>query len=220
MCVAGEPAGPQSSDYSKLSSAAGMPNSESENVFTAGGGGGESSLGLDPDCKEQQQQEQLQELEQGNGFVVFGAFVAGSLVGIVICAPFFVVLLFGAGAAALTNSDSKVGRFSRKVGKFSSSVLLSAFKKARQFNKTHQVTSRASEAAKQTVARAKTEAQKRGLGERMKARASAVWASIDEEEIFVDAGTAAAPVTDGAQLPFGGESNAREGKGAPKEFHA
>lgn len=108
MCVAGEPAGPQSSDYSKLSSAAGMPNSESENVFTAGGGGGESSLGLDPDCKEQQQQEQLQELEQGNGFVVFGAFVAGSLVGIVICAPFFVVLLFGAGAAALTNSDSKV----------------------------------------------------------------------------------------------------------------
>lgn len=43
----------------------------------------------------------------------------------------------------------------------------------------------ASEAAKQTVARAKTEAQKRGLGERMKARASAVWASIDEVSCWV-----------------------------------
>lgn len=110
MCVAGEPAGPQSSDYSKLSPAAGMTNnnnSESENVFSAAGAA-ESSFGLDPDCKEQQQQEQLQELEQGNGFVVFGAFVAGSLVGIIVCAPFFVVLLFGTGAAALTNSDSKV----------------------------------------------------------------------------------------------------------------
>ena len=121
MCIAGQPDGTQSSDYSKLSPTA-MPSDESDNVFiaAAGGGGGgdggggdsggDSSSELDPDCKQQQQQvqQELMEHDQGNGFVVFGAFIAGSLVGIIICAPVFVVLLFGTGAAALTSSDSKV----------------------------------------------------------------------------------------------------------------
>lgn len=49
--------------------------------------------------------------DEASGIVVFGSFVAGALVGVVICAPAFVVLLFGAGAAAVTKSDSKVGKF-------------------------------------------------------------------------------------------------------------
>lgn len=47
--------------------------------------------------------------DEASGIIVFGSFVAGALVGVVICAPAFVVLLFGAGAAAVTKSDSKVG---------------------------------------------------------------------------------------------------------------
>ena len=88
-----------------------MPSNESDNVFIAGGGGvGGSPLNLDPDSKQQQQQleEEVMAHDQGNGFVVLGAFVAGTLVGVIICAPVFVVLLFGTGAAALTSSDSKV----------------------------------------------------------------------------------------------------------------
>lgn len=46
--------------------------------------------------------------DESSGVVVFGSFVAGALVGVIICAPAFVVLLFGAGAAAMTRSDSKV----------------------------------------------------------------------------------------------------------------
>lgn len=110
MCVAGQPDGTQSGDYSKLSPTAMPSNNESDNVFIAGGGGGgggDSSFELDPDQK-QQLQEELAGHDQSNGFVVLGAFVAGSLVGIIICAPVFVVLLFGTGAAALTSSDSKV----------------------------------------------------------------------------------------------------------------
>lgn len=107
MCVAGQPEGTQSSDYSKLSPAMPTSSSESENVFIAGGGGGGG--GGDSPFEEQQVQQELMEHDQGSGFVVFGAFVAGALVGIVICAPVFVVLLFGTGAAALTSSDSKVG---------------------------------------------------------------------------------------------------------------
>lgn len=45
---------------------------------------------------------------EANGVVVFGAFVAGSLVGIIIAAPVLIVLILGAGAAALTTSSSKV----------------------------------------------------------------------------------------------------------------
>lgn len=47
---------------------------------------------------------------EANGVVIFGAFVAGSLVGIIIAAPVIVVLLLGAGVAALTRSSSKVQR--------------------------------------------------------------------------------------------------------------
>lgn len=40
------------------------------------------------------------------------------------------------------STTTQAGKFSRKVGKFSSGVLLAACRKARQFNKTHQVTHR------------------------------------------------------------------------------
>lgn len=45
-----------------------------------------------------------------NGIVVFGQFVAGSLVGIIIAAPAFVVLFFGASGSLVTKAGSKVMR--------------------------------------------------------------------------------------------------------------
>lgn len=60
-----------------------------------------------PDQAPQQEQHVLAH-DESSGVVIFGSFVAGALVGVIICAPTFVVLLFGAGAAAVTRSDSKV----------------------------------------------------------------------------------------------------------------
>lgn len=58
--------------------------------------------------EEPQQEQHVLAHDESSGIIVFGSFVAGALVGVIICAPAFVVLLFGAGAAALTRSDSKV----------------------------------------------------------------------------------------------------------------
>ena len=55
-----------------------------------------------------QQEQHVLAHDESNSIIVFGSFVAGALVGVIICAPAFVVLLFGAGAAAVTRSDSKV----------------------------------------------------------------------------------------------------------------
>lgn len=55
-----------------------------------------------------QQEQHVLAHDEASGIVVFGSFVAGALVGVIICAPAFVVLLFGAGAAVVTRSDSKV----------------------------------------------------------------------------------------------------------------
>lgn len=55
-----------------------------------------------------QQEQHVLAHDESSGIVVFGSFVAGALVGVIICAPSFVVLLFGAGAAAVTRTDSKV----------------------------------------------------------------------------------------------------------------
>ena len=55
-----------------------------------------------------QEHRELVEQHTANDVVVFGAFVAGSLVGIVVAAPVIFVLVLGTGAAALTSSESKV----------------------------------------------------------------------------------------------------------------
>lgn len=64
----------------------------------------------EPQPSEQQEQEQhVLAADESSGIVVFGSFVAGALVGVIICAPAFMVLLFGTGAALVTRTDSKVG---------------------------------------------------------------------------------------------------------------
>lgn len=57
------------------------------------------------------QQKEHQEViahDKATGIVVLGSFIAGSLVGLIICTPTFVVVLLGAGAAGLCFQDSKV----------------------------------------------------------------------------------------------------------------
>lgn len=75
---------------------------------------GDENMGEDIEqqpAEEQQEQEEHEEVlarDDTNGIVVFGQFVAGSLVGIIISAPAFVVLFFGASGSLVTKADSKV----------------------------------------------------------------------------------------------------------------
>lgn len=74
---------------------------------TPGGDDGKpTSFGVDID--RQQPDQQLSKRDKASGMVIVGAFAVGSLVGIIISAPAFVVVIFGAGAAALCRHDSKV----------------------------------------------------------------------------------------------------------------
>lgn len=68
----------------------------------------ELDLDQPADQRQEGQHQEVLSRDESSGVVVFGCFVAGALVGIIISAPAFIVLLFGAGAAALTKSDSKV----------------------------------------------------------------------------------------------------------------
>lgn len=58
--------------------------------------------------RQEEQEQHILAADESSGIVVFGSFVAGALVGVIICAPAFMVLLFGAGAALVTRTDSKV----------------------------------------------------------------------------------------------------------------
>lgn len=75
--------------------------------INASGEVSEKTFNLQVDGTEEQHQEVLAH-DEPSGVVVFGAFAAGSLIGIIVCAPAFVVFLLGAGVASLTSADSKV----------------------------------------------------------------------------------------------------------------
>lgn len=66
--------------------------------------------GAAPADPQQEEQHEVIAHDKATGVVVFGAFVAGSLVGIIISAPAFIVVLLGAGAAALCFEDGQVIR--------------------------------------------------------------------------------------------------------------
>eukprot|EP00752_Nemacystus_decipiens_P009706 g8668.t1 len=177
--------------------------------------------------EDQQEQQHVIAHDESSGIVVFGSFVAGALVGVIICAPAFVVLLFGAGAAAMTRSDSKAGKFSRKVGKWSSDILLAVFRAGREFNQKHRLTDKAKESAQLAAAKVSTEVKKRGIIDNVKAKAQSLWAHVDERTApsrqAPSQGQAQGPglVTDGTQLPFDGaadgygDASLAEGKGLP-----
>ncbi|CAM9303293.1 unnamed protein product [Ectocarpus sp. 8 AP-2014] len=174
--------------------------------------------------------------DEASGIVVFGSFVAGALIGVVICAPAFVVLLFGAGAAALTKSDSKVGKFSRKVGKVSSDVLLAVFRFAREYNHKHKLTDKAKVGAKEAAGKVSDKVRKLGIVDNVKARASSLWDQVDKRtapagqaSIQAAQGQDLSQVTDGTQIPFDGaadayatdsSSSSSSKGGKPKSFDA
>ncbi|CAB1104617.1 unnamed protein product [Ectocarpus sp. CCAP 1310/34] len=174
--------------------------------------------------------------DEASGIVVFGSFVAGALVGIVICAPAFVVLLFGAGAAAVTKSDSKVGKFSRKVGKVSSDVLLAVLRFAREYNHKHKLTHKAKVGAKEAAGKVTDKVRKLGIVDNVKARASSLWDQVDKRtapagqaSIQVAQAQDLSHVTDGTRIPFDGATDAHvidssssssSNGGKPKSFDA
>ncbi|CAM9447530.1 unnamed protein product [Pylaiella littoralis] len=175
------------------------------------------SFELKLDQQQEGQHEEILSSDESSGVVVFGCFAAGALVGIVICAPAFVVLLFGAGAAALTKSDSKAGKISRKVGKVSSDIILAGVRIAREFNLKHRLADKTKETAQRVASRVSTEVKKRGIVDDVKARTKSLWAHIQERTTpageapsQAQAPPSAGLVNDGTQLPFGGTADAYE----------
>ncbi|CAM9447461.1 unnamed protein product, partial [Pylaiella littoralis] len=120
-----------------------------------------------------------------------------------------------AGAAALTKSDSKAGKFSRKVGKLSSDVILAGVRIAREFNQKHRLVDKTKETAQRVASRVSTEVKKRGIVDDVKARTKSLWAHIQERTTpageapsQAQAPPSAGLVTNGTQLPFGGTADA------------
>lgn len=159
--------------------------------------------------------------------------MAGSLVGIIISAPVLIVLVLGAGAAALTSSESKAGKVARSVGKVSSDVLLVIVKKWREMNQKYQVADKVAETASRAASRIKAENEKRGITRGISERASGLWKEIDTRTRSSEAPAKdpilegplmmeSAAVTDGTQVPFDGTSqpalHSPGGKNAPKFF--
>ncbi|CAN0105539.1 unnamed protein product, partial [Ascophyllum nodosum] len=127
-----------------------------------------------------QEHRELVEQHTANDVVVFGAFVAGSLVGIVVAAPVIFVLVLGTGAAALTSSESKAGKIARNVGKVSSDILINILKKWREMNYKYRVTDKMTGAAKRTALRIKGEDKKRGISMCLRTKAAEMWREIDQ----------------------------------------
>lgn len=109
MCKSSADLEAHNNDGSKMGYATAVPTRHDDDQKYDTGTSDEFTINafeLDTDQKEQH--EEVIAHDEASGVVVFGSFVAGSLVGIVVCGPGFVMLLSGAGAAALCKSDSKV----------------------------------------------------------------------------------------------------------------
>ncbi|CAM9358105.1 unnamed protein product [Ectocarpus fasciculatus] len=130
--------------------------------------------------------------DESSAIIMLGSFVAGALVGAVIClrvfrfAPFVVVLLCGAGAAVLTKSDSKAGKISRGVGKWTSDVLLALFRFVREFNHKHQLTGKVKVTVQDAARKAQAEVQKLGICDNVKTRARSLWEQVDKRTAPTD----------------------------------
>ncbi|CAM9189674.1 unnamed protein product [Scytosiphon promiscuus] len=144
---------------------------------------GGAAEGFDPEQVPQQQEGEHREVlsrDDTNGIVVFGQFVAGSLVGIIISAPAFVVLFIGSSGSLVTKAGSKVGKFSRKLEKWASDILLDLLKQARQFNYKHRLTATAKLKLKKAASKMNFEVHKRGLLKNARTKASNLWTTIDK----------------------------------------
>ncbi|CAB1104620.1 unnamed protein product [Ectocarpus sp. CCAP 1310/34] len=135
--------------------------------------------------------------DESSAIIMLGSFVAGALMGAIICArvfmfaPMVVVLLCGAGAAVFTNSDSEVGKFvvrlrwagqiSRGVGKWTSDVFLALFRVVREFNYKYQLADKVKITAQEAARKVKAEVQRIGICDGVKTRARSLWEQVHNE---------------------------------------
>ncbi|CAM9278930.1 unnamed protein product [Ectocarpus sp. 12 AP-2014] len=124
--------------------------------------------------------------DESSAIIMLGSFVAGALVGAMICArvfmfaPIVVVLLFGAGAAVFTKSDSKVGESIERLRWWTSDVFLASFRVVREFNYKYQLTDKVKITAQEAVGKVKAEVQRLGICDGVKTRARSLWEQVDE----------------------------------------
>ncbi|CAM9303365.1 unnamed protein product [Ectocarpus sp. 8 AP-2014] len=136
--------------------------------------------------------------DESSAITMLGSFVAGALVGAMICVRLFmfapivflllcgacvavmVVLLCGAGAAVVTKSDSKAGTISRGAGNFTADVLLALFRFVREFNPTYQLTDKVKVTVQEAAGKVQAEIQKAGICDDVMTRARSLWDQVDK----------------------------------------
>ncbi|CAM9696837.1 unnamed protein product [Ectocarpus sp. 4 AP-2014] len=139
--------------------------------------------------------------DESSAITMLGSFVAGALVGAMICVRLFmfapivflllcgacvavmVVLLCGAGAAVVTKSHGKAGTISRGAGNFTSDVLLASFRVVREFNRTYQLTEKVKVTVQEAAGKVQAEMQKVGVCDHVMTRARSLWDQVDKRTV-------------------------------------